>query len=139
MRSRRRSGGFGAALLLGCLAGAAVPAGSEETQHDFEVVDPNQVYYGEGEHPDAPAVCTADQVWAEIPEYQTIIEEGLTEDDPRYHLLMKKASERFRKALEKEAKREGYDLIAEVGAVKSPTGKKIPDATSDLIELVSRD
>ena len=138
MRSTRRTSGVG---IVACvLALAVLPARGEKQDHDYQVTDPSAVYLGSGKHPKSPAVISADKVWAEIPEYKTILEEGLTDEDPRYHLLMKRATKRFEDALVKEAKRESYDLIAEVGAVKAlKKGKKIPSATAGLIELVSRD
>ena len=111
---------------------------AEETKPDFEVTDDDLVYYGSGDRPDAPAICRADDVWAKIPEYKKIVDDDLDEDDPEYHLLMTKATERFVTALEDLAKREEYDLIAEEGAVKANNGKKIPDATDDLVDLVGR-
>jgi len=127
--------------LLAILALLGISAGlsAEEENHDFDVVDADGVYYGKGSHPKTPASIRADDVWAKIPEYRKILDDDLDEDDPEYHLLMKKASERFSRALEKEAKRESYDLIAEEGAVKANGSKTIPDATKDLIDLVSRD
>ena len=138
MRSTSRISGVG---IVACvLALAVLPARGEKQDHDYEVTDPSAVYLGSGKHPKSPAVISADKVWAEIPEYKTILEEGLTDEDARYHLLMRKATKRFEDALVKEAKRESYDLIAEVGAVKAlKKGKKIPSATAGLIELVSRD
>ena len=138
MRSTRRISVVG---IVACvLALAVLPARGEKQDHDYEVTDPSAVYLGSGKHPKSPAVILADKVWAEIPEYKTILEEGLTDEDPRYHLLMRKATKRFEDALVKEAKRESYDLIAEVGAVKAlKKGKKIPSGTAGLIELVSRD
>jgi len=111
------------------------------SKHDFEVVDSSLVYYGSGKHPKTPAACRADDVWAEIPEYKKIVEEELTDSDPRYHLLLKRATKRFQSALKKLAHREGYDMIAEDGAVKAvgEDKKDIASATNDLIELVSRD
>ena len=134
-------GGFEwAAKLLLLLTVCALPGmvQAEDEEHDYEVTDRDGVYYGSGKHPDAPAVVKADDVWAEIPEYKKIVEDDLDEDDPGYHILMKKATERFNTALETEAKREEYDLIAEVGAVKANNDKKIPNATKDLIDLVTR-
>ncbi len=128
---------FHVGLILG-LTCALSPARAEEDDPDFTVKDADKVYYGKGKHPEAPAVIKADDVWGEIPEYKKIVEDDLDEDDAEYHILMKKATERFEKALKDEAKREEYDLIAEVGAVKSNSGKKIPDATKDLIDLVTR-
>lgn len=127
---------FLAALVLGVTGGSL----EAEEEHDFDVVDPEGVYYGNGTHPKKPATIRADDVWAEIPEYKKILEDDLDEDDPEYHLLMKKASERFGRALEKEAKRESFDMIAEQGAIRANTpGKEIPDATADMIDLVTRD
>ena len=137
MRITRRISGVG--VFACALALAVLPARAAD-DHDYEVTDSSAVYLGSGKHPKTPAVISVDRVWAEIPEYKTIIEEGLTDEDPRYHLLMKKASRRFEGALAKEAKRESYDLIAEVGAVKVlKKGKKIPNTTAGMIELVSRD
>jgi hypothetical protein len=107
----------------------------------YEVVDHSAIYYGEGSHPTAPAVIVADDVWREIPEYRRIIDEELTDDDPAYHLLLKKATRRFKKALKKAAARDGYDMIGEIGSIKpkADTKKAIPDITSELIDLVTRD
>lgn len=109
--------------------------------HAFDVVDSDGIYYGEGSHPKAPAVIAADEVWGAIPEYKKIIDEDLSDDDPKYHQLMKKATERFQKALEKIAKREGYDMIGEVGSIEAvgDIKKDIPDATADLVDAVGRD
>ena len=65
----------------------------------------------------------------------------MEDDDPQYHLLMRKATERFTKALKKLAEREKYDMVAEVGAVESKGDVKrdIPDVTKELIKLVTRD
>ena len=137
MRVTRRISGVG--VFACALALTVLPARAAD-DHDYEVTDSSAVYLGSGKHPKTPAVISVDRVWAEIPEYKTIVEEGLTDEDPRYHLLMRKATKRFEDALVKEAKRESYDLIAEVGAVKAlKKGKKVPSATAGMIELVSRD
>jgi hypothetical protein len=113
----------------------------DEPKHDFEVVDSSAVYYGSARHPKTPAQCSADDVWAEIPEYKTIIKEELTEKDPRYHLLLKRATKRFQSALKKLANRDGHDVIGEIGSIKAlgKKKKKIPTVTKHLIDLVSRD
>lgn len=124
------------ALFVLCAASLSLAA----SKHDFEVVNNGSIYYGSGKHPKSPAVCCADDVWAEIPEYQTIVEEELTASDPRYHLLMKRATKRFQRALKALASREGYDMIGEVGSIKAvgDEKKEIPNATKDLIDLVTR-
>ncbi|MGQ0612163.1 MAG: hypothetical protein ACT4PV_00215 [Planctomycetaceae bacterium] len=138
--NRASRGFFSLSWIVAALAalGAGGWVGAAESGHDFEVVDSDLVYLGKATHPKAPSTIRADDVWAAIPEYRKILDNDLGEDDPEYHLLMKKASERFAKALEREAKREGFDLIAEVGAVISGTGLTIPDATQDMIDLVTR-
>ena len=42
-----------------------------------EVTDDDEVYYGSGATPDAPAICSADDVWAKIPEYKKIVDDDL--------------------------------------------------------------
>ena len=118
---------------------AALSARADEG-HAFEVVDEDGIYYGAGKHPKTPAITEADDVWAEIPEYKQIVDEELDEDDANYHILMKKATERFSKALKKIAERDGYDMIGEKGSIESKGDKKkkIPDITKELIKLVKR-
>jgi hypothetical protein len=125
--------------VLGLLAGQAAWS-AEADEVTYEVVDPDGIYFGSGDHPKAPAVIAADDVYAQIPEYKKVIDDDLDDDDPEYHLLMKKATERFAKALRKVAKRDGYDMIGEIGAIRvsGDSKTKIPDATDELIEIVSR-
>lgn len=120
--------------------GPATAVAAEGGAASFEVVDEDGIYYGEGKNPVSPAVMVADDVWAEIPEYKRIVDEDLDEEDAEYHLLLKKASERFQQALEKVAKRDGYDMVGESGSIEVRGDKEveIPDITEDLIEIVSR-
>lgn len=134
--------GRGVAICLIALFGVSFPAAvlADEGQ-PFEVVEADGIYYGEGKHPKRPAFIQADDVWAEIPEYKKIVDDELTEDDAQYHLLMKKATERFSKALKKLAEREDYDMVGETGSIESRGDKKkeIPEVTKELIKLVTRD
>jgi hypothetical protein len=125
-----------AGLVLG---GIGLTAAEAETKHDFEVVKADEIYYGSGKHPKAPGVMEADTVWAEIPEYKQILEDELTDEDAQYHLLMKKAAERFSKCLKKLAKRDSYDMLGETGSIKALGKKKIPVVTKEMIKLVTRD
>lgn len=130
-----------AALALGVFVLCSASASVAASKHDFDVVDRAAVYFGSGKHPKTPAVCNADDVWAKIPEYQTIVDDELTASDPRYHLLLKKATKRFQRALKKLARRDSYDMIGEIGSIKAVGKKKktIPTVTKDLIDLVARD
>lgn len=126
-------------LVLGTVGLAVAEAGEAGAKYDFEVLKSEEIYFGTGKHPKAPAVMTADDVWAAIPEYKRILEDKLTDDDARYHLLMKKAAERFSKALKKLAKRDSHDMLGEVGSIKALGKKTIPDVTREMIKLVTRD
>ena len=63
-------------------------------------------------------------------------QEGVaTDKDARYHFLMKKASEKFLDATRQMAKELDFDLVAEVGAVRS-TKRDVaapPDRTDDIV------
>ena len=125
------------AAAMGCLALPNAARGDEEDAA-FEVVDPEGVYFGKGTHPKTPGVLVADDVWKEIPEYKKILDDELDEDDPEYHLLMLKATERFNQALKALAKRDSYDMLGETGSIVAKGTGKIPDVTSDMIKLVTR-
>lgn len=133
-------GSWNLAALLGamCLALGGVRSAAAEDEAAFEVVDTDGIYLGTGKNPKAPGVMVADDVWKEIPEYKKILDDDLTEDDPEYHLLMLKATERFNKALKALAKRDSYDMLGEIGSIKSTNGAKVPDVTKEMIKLVTR-
>jgi len=138
----RKGKSLGLALLaLGLgwfLAGQPVARAADEETPAYEVVDPDGIYLGTGTHPRGPGILVADDVWKEIPEYKKIIADNLTEDDPEYHLLMLKATERFNKALKALAKRDSKDMLGEKGSIVAKTGGKIPDVTDDMVKLVTR-
>jgi len=126
-------------ILAGLVLGSVgLTAAGAETKYEFEVLRPEEIYFGSGKHPKAPGAMTADDIWAAIPEYKQILEDELTDEDAQYHLLMKKATERFSKALKKLAKREHYDMLGEDGSIKALGKKKIPDVTKEMIKLVTR-
>jgi hypothetical protein len=82
------------------------------------VLGPTKVYLGNPKLFQKPAVIAADRVYRAIPEYREILQKGLTDKDVHYHFLMKKASERFTKAVKAMAKKDGHDLVAESGSVE---------------------
>jgi hypothetical protein len=116
---------------------SAGPAGADVG--DYRCEDTVKVYFGNPRLFQKPAVLSADRVYQKIPEYQEILEKGLTDKDVRYHFLMKKASERFAKAVKSMARDKGHDLVAEAGSIEvakkdSPTP---PDRTDDVIERLA--
>ena len=120
------------ALLI--LSSAGPPADSEKT---FDV-DKDKVYFGSAESFKSPGTIERDKVFAQITAYKQIQKEGLNESHARYWILLQKANEVFKKAIEKVAADKSYDLIAESGSVK-PKGKSkktAPDATQDAIDAV---
>lgn len=126
------------AAICGLAAGIRPVAAEDAEEAAFEVVDTDGIYLGTGKCPKTPGVLVADDVWKEIPEYKKILADELTEDDPEYHLLMLKATERFNKALKALAKRDSHDMLGEVGSIKANNGAKIPDVTAEMIKLVTR-
>ena len=127
-----------ACLLFGLLA-LALPLEVEASIGDYRCSDPSRVYHGNPRLIRKPAVVSADQIYARIPEYRQICEQGLTDKDVRYHFLMKKASERFAKAVKAAARALGYDCVAEVGCITvEREGAAAPaDCTSDVISRLS--
>jgi hypothetical protein len=95
-------------------------------------VDKADVYVGDAAKWDKPAEVDADRIYAKIEEYREIVDGKLKPDDPKYELLMCKASKRFRCAVKKAAKNGSYDLVAKIGAVKGVSG--VPDITANAIE-----
>ncbi len=103
----------------------------EEAEEEKPSVAPESVYVGNATNFSKPAAVDADSVYAQIPEYKRIVDEGLEAGTPQYDLLLSKASRRFFKALRAAQKDGGYDLVARVGAVSGVDS--VPDITQDVI------
>lgn len=126
-----------------CLAGLLLSIGLLATPSsagvgDYRCDDPGQVYYGNARLFRSPCTISSDRVYRRIREYREILERGLTDDDPKYHLLMKRASQRFSDAVKQMARDLQHDLVAETGSVRKarpedPAIGAIPDRTDDVI------
>ena len=114
------------------VAYAGDEATPKETEKSKKSVDKADVYVGDAAKWDKPAEVDADKIYAKIEEYREIVDGKLKPDDPKYELLMCKASKRFRCAVKKAAKNGSYDLVAKIGAVKGVS--EVPDITSNAIE-----
>ena len=134
---------FGRWVLVASVAvtgAAAIPsraavADAPKTAASYRVDDPTLVYLGNPRLFKKPCAVSADRVYRAIPEYQEILEKNLTDKDVRYHFLMKKASDKFSRAVKDLARDLTYDLVAGTGAV-SPANKDtpaVPDETSSAI------
>jgi hypothetical protein len=122
-------------VVLALLLGAAPAARAEEKGAAYRVVDVSLVYLGNPRLFKKPCVVDADRVYRSIPEYVEIVEKNLTDRDVRYHFLMKKASDKFAKALRGLVKDLEYDLIASVGAILPAAADvpAVPNATDGAI------
>jgi hypothetical protein len=103
----------------------------KEAEKPKKSVAAADVYFGDAREWSKPAEVDADKVYAKIDEYKEILDKGLKAGDPKYELLMCKASKRFSCAVRKAAKDASYDLVAKTGAVKGVDS--VPDITSDVI------
>ena len=117
------------------LGGLAIDASAQVG--DYRCGDPSRVYHGNPRLIRKPAVISADDVYSRISEYRQICEQGLTDKDVRYHFLMKKASERFAKAVKATARALGYDCVAEQGAIE-PAREDVDDPADATAEVISR-
>lgn len=94
----------------------------------------DDVYFGDAKTFSKPAEVDADIVYAEIPAYKEVVKLKLKASQPRYQLLMSKASRAFSRAVRKAAKKHGYDLVAKPGSVKG--AKEIADITQHVIDAL---
>ena len=109
--------------------------GRDRGWRDYAVSDGSPTYHGTPQLFSRPAVVRADDVYARIPQYQTIRSEGLSDSVPRYHFLMKEASQQFSRAVRLMAGDMGHDYVGEVGSieVRRDGAAPPPDRTAEVI------
>ncbi len=120
-----------ASLVPATLDPVVAHAAEADEEKPKKSVAPEDVYYGDAKKWDKPAEVDPDAVYAQIEEYKQILAEGLKPSDPKYSILMSKASRKFCSAVKKTAKDGGYDLVARLGSVKGVDS--VPNITSDVI------
>ncbi len=127
-----------AVFMLLVTAGAAYAGVESAGVGDYSCSDPKKVYFGNHRLFRRPCTVSCDRIYQRIPEYQEILRRGLTDKDPKYHLLMKKATKRFSGAIKKMAQDKNHDLVAETGAVRRNKKKApaIPDRTADALQAL---
>lgn len=110
-------------------------ADDKEKAPAYRVDDVTQVFVGNPRLFKKPCVVSTDRVYRAIPEYQEIVEKNLTDKDVRYHFLMRKASDKFSRAVQALARDLAYDLVAGTGAVSATSADSpaIPDGTDGAI------
>jgi len=94
------------------------------------------IYYGKCEGAKKPAEVTAKTIFGEIAEYKKIQEKGLTKDDAEYWVLLKKANEKFNRAIRKVVEDGKYDVVAEKGTQKFDATP--PDITKRVLEALKK-
>lgn len=120
-------------VVLVVLAGLAAPVAADE-KPAYRVDDVSLVYLGNPRQFKKPCAVDADRVYRAIPEYREILEKNLTDRDARYHMLLRRASDKFSAALRAVASEGGYDLAAGIGAV-TPTAPDVapPPVVTDTV------
>lgn len=133
-----RSIGLGLAVVAGLLLASMGSARADDAKDKgpaYRVVDVSAVYVGNPRLFKKPCAVDSDRIYKSIPEYREILEKNLTDRDVRYHFLLKKASDKFSRAVRALAKDLDYDLVASVGAVVPATtdAPAVPNGTDAAI------
>lgn len=129
-----------AALATLTIADTVAALDPSQDEPVVKITNSSRVYYPatvkRGAKFKKPAVLVSATVFDAIPEWQEIKKKGLKKDDPEYHLLHKRASDKFCTAIKKVATASGYDIIAETGAIdcKNCTAVEI---TSEVVGNLS--
>ena len=103
------------------------------------ITNASQVYYPtrvkKGAKFKKPAVLTTSTIFDSIPEWKEIKKKKLTKKDAEYHLLLKKANDKFNSALTTVQSAGSYDIIAEEGAI-TVKGGKATDVNKDVVNAL---
>ncbi|MFH1998419.1 MAG: hypothetical protein ABIK28_02010, partial [Planctomycetota bacterium] len=73
------------------------------------------IYYGDKNLFNTPAVLNRDKIFAEIPAFKKIKKEKLDKHCARYFMLLEQANEVFRDKVKAKADEMGFDLVVEKG------------------------
>jgi len=114
------------------------PAHANASAVDPRILDRNNVYFGNPRSFKNPAVVVRKKIYAAIPSYQRIQNEGVQQSDVRYHLLLEKTSKTFRRAVSKVSRTSGHDLLIEAGAITPPTKGEHPNLTAAVISVIQK-
>ena len=92
-------------------------------------------------HPTAPCVIDLQDALRATPEAEEFIARGYDRDSAEYHLLIARANERLRAAVRRIARRHGFDLVLERGAVvlrPEASDVAVADITAEVAHEVKR-
>ena len=124
-------------VVLGAFCAPGLMAEEKKDKKPKVTIDEADIYYGDPSDFTKPAVVDVDRVYMSIPEYKEIIDRDMDDSKPRYLMLMRTASKKFRTALKKAAKAKGYDLIGGLGAIEIE-GKTVPEITDLVISKLPK-
>ena len=82
-------------------------------------VNKSRIYYGDPYNFKMPGEIKAYKVFNAISEFKQIKEENIKSSDAEYWILMRRANKKFRLALKRVSNKHGYDLIGEIGFVRT--------------------
>jgi hypothetical protein len=126
--------------IIAIIAGAAFLCSTSLAKGEkYEVLNEQDVYYGNASSFANPATVAVGEIFPHIRAYKLIDERKLDESNPEYWVLLKQANEVFRAAVKQVAASGDYDLVAQRGAVKAvATDVAIPDITHLVVAEVKR-
>ena len=133
------------ALLLVCASAEFAPVGAQvtpATKVKVTIVKGDRVYHprslttvttGKVVEKVKPALVDSKRIFDATPEYKRIADENIKKGTAEHKLLVTAASRRFKNAIRRVISLNGYDLVAETGAV-TVAGKTLPDITKEVID-----
>ncbi|MBI3097531.1 MAG: hypothetical protein HYY93_04690 [Planctomycetes bacterium] len=105
----------------------------------IEVVDAARLCYGDPKDFTRAAEMDVSKAFGEVREWRLISVRRLTPEDPEYWLLLDKANIRFHRAVHAIASTAGFDLVADLGALRryhEDVLQPLPDLTSPVLEAL---
>ena len=121
MKCMGRSLGFLAVFCSWVAMASALPV--DGGSDDVKVVRPEKVYHGDAKRFTKAAVVDSQEIVRATSYYQEIVKEKLDKNSAKYWVLIRKANDAFHKVVRQVAEDEGYDLVAEEGALEAVKGK----------------
>jgi len=129
--------GLALCLFVGMASPGAAQSGGKKKVPGYKVtiLHSNRVYYPKparaGTYKKVGLVSSATILNA-TPEYKRIKTGEVKRGSAEFELLLKRASDRFKRAVRATVSLGGYDMIAEKGAV-TVAGRVLPDITSTVV------
>ena len=134
-----------AILIAGCaeppIAPAVAPSLPPAAIHQVSILDTHKCVLGTSPSAAAPCVIDVQVALKATPEAREFLARNYSKDAPEYYLLLNRANERMRGAIQKVSSRHGFDLVMERGSVVLKADQAdvmIADITNEVVFEVSR-